>query len=359
MSKLFRSWMPVIVWLLIITTGLWFSVSGKAILGDLLSLILGINVNLISGSSAEKLNDIAPDMVRLDVFPWDKVERRQGEYDFSGPDAATQWAKQNKLAVLGIIQYAPSWANGQQFETPTKISGCGIPDLSDETAKYNRLRVYPPINPGNFGDYAYQVAKRYPEVTHWQIWNEPNSPIFWPSGPDPREYAKLLKASYNRVKAANPKAQVVLGGISLNDLNYIDGLYRAGAQPYFDKMAVHLYNQTLPPDAYLANELAKLRALMQSHGDINKEIWLTELGWYTGGATNNVNEAVQGDYLQKVYNIARGIPYVGAVFWHTLIDCDNGYQANNPEHNYGIFHGDLAPKKIVSVMKGILLTKTR
>ena len=59
MSKLFRSWLPVIVWLLIITTGLWFSASGKAMLGDLLSLILGINVNLISGSSAEKLNDIA------------------------------------------------------------------------------------------------------------------------------------------------------------------------------------------------------------------------------------------------------------------------------------------------------------
>ncbi len=324
----------------------------------LLSLIVGINGNQISATSMRDVRYLQPDMVRLDGFPWDIIEAKKGVFDFSVSDRAMRWARTSQQQVLGIIQYAPSWANGQNFETPKnlRISNCGIPDLSASDTRYNALRTYPPKQSSDFGVATHEIANKYPDVDYWQIWNEPNNPIFWPTGPSASGYARLLKTAHINIKKANPNAHVVLGGISLNDLTYIRGLYIAGAKNYFDVMAVHLYNPAQAPSEYLEHELEKLHELMVKYGDGNKPIWLTEIGWYTGGARNAVNEQEQSEYLQQVVSIAQSKSYVRAVFWNTLMDCSDAYDATNLEHNYGIFD-DASPKPAAHVMRGILLSK--
>ncbi len=323
----------------------------------LLSIISGINVNQISSPSGDSLRNIQPDMVRLDGFPWDIVESAKGVFDYTLPDMVMKWSRANKLQVLGIIQYAPGWANGQYFRTPPNlgIQNCGIPNLGTTTAEFNTLRTYPPKNAVDFGNYAYAIAKRYKDVMYWQVWNEPNNPVFWPTGPDAQEYTNMLKATYARIKKANPHAQIVLGGISLNDLDYINALYAAGAKDYFDILAVHLYNPGQAPSAYLDRELEKLQAAMAARGDGAKSIWLTEIGWYTGTAPHSVSEDQQGRYLEQVYAIANSKSYVGAVFWNALTDCNASYDASNPEHNYGIYFSDFKPKKAAAVMRGMML----
>lgn len=336
-----------------------FAASGLAEVAykNLLSLISGINVNKLSLKSAKSVKYLNADMIRLDSFGWDIVEKKKGVYDYKVPDAAVSWARKNDFRVLGIIQYAPGWANGRYFKTPDSVPGCGIPDLSRTDTSYNRLRTYPPLEAQDFGNYAYQLAKKYPDIIHWQVWNEPNNPIFWPSGPNAEEYAKILKAAYYGIKEANPNAQVVLGGISLNDFNYLRKLYEAGARPYFDKMAVHLYNPLMSPSQYLENEIKDLHNLMEVYDDGKKEIWLTEIGWYTGSSAASVNEEQQASFMKELFDVVKDNKYIGAVFWHTLMDCDANRDASNPEHNYGIFKGNLDPKKAASVMRGVLLSK--
>jgi hypothetical protein len=328
------------------------------VVDTLLSLIIGINGNRISIESTRNIQYLHPDMVRLDGFPWDIVQARKGAYDYTVPDTALKWARDTKQSVLGIIQYAPAWANEQNFKTPKNlsISSCGIPDLGNSDTSFNRLRTYPPKDKRDFGAYAYALAKRYPDVGYWQIWNEPNNPIFWPTGPNADEYAQMLKASYGTIKKANPGASVVLGGISLNDLEYVRELYAAGAKAYFDIMAVHLYNPGQAPSAYLAQELEKLHALMARYGDSTKTIWLTEIGWHTGTAPSAVSEQQQSQYLEQTITIAHSKAYVGAVFWNTLMDCDRGYDTANPEHSFGIFK-NTTPKPAAAVMRGMMLKK--
>lgn len=325
----------------------------------LLSLIFGINSNRVSAESAKNLQYLQPDMVRLDGFPWDIIEAKKGRYDYTASDRAMQWARGAKQQVLGILQYAPAWANGQTFTTPRDlgISNCGIPDLENSDTRFNALRTYPPTNNRDFAAYAGAIAKRYPDVRYWQIWNEPNNPIFWPTGPDATAYTRMLSAAYSAIKKANPRAQVVLGGISLNDLKYVRGLYASGAKKYFDIMAVHLYNPRQAPNAYLANELERLHATMTAHGDGKKEIWLTEIGWYTGTAPYAVSEQQQSRYLEQTLAIARSTSSVGAVFWNTLTDCTTSYDTINPEHNYGLFRSDQVAKPAANVMRGMMLNR--
>jgi hypothetical protein len=327
----------------------------------LLSLILGINVNQTTSQSAKSLAYLKPEMIRLDGFPWDIIEARKGVYNFAGSDKLMKWVRSNDLKVLGILQYAPAWANGQDFKTPPTLgmSNCGIPDLENTHTTFNALRTYPPNNETDFGNYAYTVAKRYKDVVYWQIWNEPNNPIFWPSGPDAHQYTQMLKSTYGKIKKANPRAQVVLGGISLNDLEYINKLYAAGAKNYFDILAVHLYNPAQAPHAYLENELEKLHMTMAENYDSTKAVWLTEIGWHTGTADHSVSEQEQADYLEETFSIAQTKSYIGAVFWNTLMDCGMAYDTANPEHNFGVSKSNLQPKQAADVMRGIMLKKQK
>jgi hypothetical protein len=350
-------------------SGLTAELSGQQ---HLLSLIFGINVNQVSTKSARALQYLKPEMVRLDGFSWDLAAAQRGTLDFSSSDKVMQWARENNLRVLGIIQYAPGWATGKDFTAPKQvgISSCGIPDLESASNSFHELRVYPPkqnldfrpfaFTPNtylDFANYARATAQRYADVTYWQIWNEPNNPIFWPTGPSAEEYTRVLKVVSEKVKEGNPNAKIVLGGISLNDLEYIDALYAAGAKNYFDIMAVHLYNPSQSPSAYLDNELERLHEAMIRNGDDDKSIWLTEIGWYTGDSKHSASQRQQARYLQQAYDIANAKSYVGAMFWNTLLDCDTGYDSANPEHNYGVFMPDWTPKRAASVFRGILLQK--
>lgn len=336
--------------------GLLFAVAVQIVTPNgftyLRALIFGVNTKIITSHSLVLLDEIHTPMVRLDAFPWDAVEYTEGTYDFSIPDAAVAWAQRGNIGILGIIQYAPWWASGVPRMTPDPHSSeCGIPSQEKIRNSYDDIRATPPQRVDAFARYVAALVKRYPSVRYWQIWNEPNTQLFWKPAPDPAAYAVLLKAAYRAAKKTNPHVQIVLGGISSNDQGYIDGLYRAGGKSYFDIMAVHPYDTSQDPDAYLSAELTSVRGLMMKWSDA-KPIWLTEIGW----PTNIVSEDQQAAYLQKVYDIASSKQYVGAVFWHTLADCNSpNYDPTNSEHNFGIFRNGFSHKKAAEVFRGIQL----
>ena len=48
-------------------------------------------------------------------------------------------------------------------------------------------------------------------ITEYQLWNEPNRPLFSPGGtPAPAAYATFLQTTYSTIKSLDPKAQVLL-----------------------------------------------------------------------------------------------------------------------------------------------------
>jgi hypothetical protein len=202
----------------------------------------------------------------------------------------------------------------------------------------------PPANPEDYAAFVGGLAQRFgPRVTAYELWNEEDSPSWWVGAPDPAAYTALLKASYPVIKAAEPNATVLVGGLTGNDSPFLEALYHDGAKGYFDAVAVHTdtaCNIVSPysflrendghmiPDSFLAYR--EVHDVMLANGD-DKPIWMTELSWRTtsaeceegfwaGRKAQGVTEQQQATYLAQAYNCLAQDPYVQVAIWFPLQD---------------------------------------
>ena len=202
----------------------------------------------------------------------------------------------------------------------------------------------PPANPNDYANFVATLARRWGSlVTAFEIWNEEDSSAWWAGGPDPAAYTRLLQAVYPAVKAVDPQATVVLGGLTGNDYEFLEGVYADGGKGYFDAVGVHTdtacnvlspyeylrgLNERMVPDSFLAYR--EVRKVMVANGD-EKPIWMTELSWRTttaicpegawaGQKPEGVTEAQQATYLQQAYHCLAQDSYVKVALWFPIQD---------------------------------------
>jgi Bacterial Ig domain len=199
----------------------------------------------------------------------------------------------------------------------------------------------------------------------YEIWNEEDDTTFWANGPQPAAYAALLKAGYAAIKAADPSAKVIVGGLVGNDFDFVDALYANGAKGSFDGVGVHTDTACLSTDPrefyrepsgrigrYSFTGYREVRASMLAHGD-DKAVWMTELGWSTTNGTcarggragtkeAGVSPAVQADFLSKAYGCLAGDPWVEQAAWFNLHDIETG--SGDDSLNLGLVTNSFARK---------------
>jgi hypothetical protein len=240
-------------------------------------------------------------------------------YDWNHYDGVVGDAARNGIRVLATVYGSPPWAEPTPEYPPL---GPNLPRFSDFVrAAVRRYGV-----DGTFWS-AHRDLPKLPIMT-WQLWNEPNFRFFWKPAPDPRQYLELLRTFHSAVKAADPEARVMLGGLfptprdGLSLETFLSALYRAGAARLFDAAAIHPYAAT-PDDAL--ERVAELRALMRRFGDAEKPIWITEVGWASGGAPSGltVGPARQAEYLRRTFELAAGQRNrlgISGMVWYSLKD---------------------------------------
>jgi hypothetical protein len=290
---------------------------------------------------------------------WADVEKTQGSYDESTLattyDPAINLAHNDGVNVIVMVTGTPTWATWSG--TP--------PEAGDDT------RPPSPSHLGDFAAFMKVVAARYAgKVQAWEIWNEENYHRFWSQFPrgDPSAYADLLKAAYPGVKAGDPGAKVLFGGLRFNDTSFLQDAYAhmPDLGNYFDVMGVHPYvpgghspeDTTCDPTAFEvqcpAAEFPSYRQVRQTlldHGD-NKPLWFTELGWSTTTASDwGVSEPTQADYLTRSYRYVEQDPYVQVVFWYQLRNNYWGADANDWPNQLGLLRTDFSPKPAYAAFK--------
>jgi hypothetical protein len=110
-------------------------------------------------------------------------------------------------------------------------------------------------------------VKRYSgppyNVRYWELWNEPDAAGLLGCWGDPSDsqyyggyyYGQMLQVVYPRMKEADPRAQVLVGGLLLDcdpdnppegmnclPSRFLEGILESGAGPHFDGVSFHAYD---------------------------------------------------------------------------------------------------------------------
>lgn len=216
----------------------------------------------------------------VEFFPWAYAEPNRGQHDWTSFDRIINHARNQGLHVIARMGLVPAWAR---------------PDKDGQNTTLNFL---PDESFDEFADFVATFAKRYAGVVdHIIIWNEPNLSFEWGYRPvDPAGYVRLLKAVYAPAHSANPNVVVLAAPLAptleplgspngLDDLLYLESIYKAGAAPYFDALAMHTYGFTEPPEAPPAADGLNFRRaellhdIMLRYDQPDKPVYITESGW--------------------------------------------------------------------------------
>jgi hypothetical protein len=207
-----------------------------------------------------------------------------------------------------VVEFTPGARNWTPYdEIVISASRAGlrlVPVLVGSPSNWASRASYPPRGEAGtraFARFARDAVRRYGRggafwktftgipyrpITDWQVWNEPNFRGWWNNRPSAREYVRFLARARSNIKSADRKARIVLAGLPETRLGiplsrYLPALYRVrGAHRLFDVVAIHPYASG--PKGTIA-VVRQTRKTMKRNGDARKPIWLTEVGWATGG----------------------------------------------------------------------------
>jgi hypothetical protein len=197
-----------------------------------------------------------------------------------------------------------------------------------------------PASPAAFATWARDVAARYgPEgAKYFEVWNEPNLVGSWAPTPNPAAYTADLVAAYAAVKAVDPSAVVLSGGLAptyntsttINALTFLTDMYADGAKGSFDGVGVHPYSFPAAPDTYeswsgwsqMAATASSMRSVMIANGNSAKKLWITEYGAPTVGP-DAISEAAQSQDLTQAIAQVKQVSYIGSLYIYTWQDVDS------------------------------------
>jgi hypothetical protein len=274
---------------------------------------------------ADMKNNLGVTTVRVDAN-WGYVEYAQNQYNWTQYDQMVGAIRAEGLGIEFIIDGCPQWA-------------ATVPADVTESTDYVQ-----PTSSAQFAAWGATVASRYGSggVTSYEIWNEPNSAVFWLPQPNPAAYTADLKAAYTAIKAVEPSQTVISGGLApeatdgtdINGITFLQDMYADGAKNYFNALGYHPYSFPALPNTYeswsgfsqLSETSPSIRSVMAANGDSAKQVWLTEVGWPTNttSTTGLTGDDAQTDDISQIATFAGANSWVGPIYWFTYQDDNAG-----------------------------------
>jgi O-antigen/teichoic acid export membrane protein len=218
----------------------------------------------------------------------------------------------------------------------------GMPDWALDDPQYPRQPPRSEAELQAWTDFVTKVMQHVNgKVDYLEVWNEPNEYKWWPTGPDPVEFARLLSATYAAVHAVAPSTMVVSGGLASNDIGYLDKVYDAfdelklKASP-FDMVGAHPFSGDHAPDSIdpalrydrdpfgLYDEnftgFMGLHQVMVDHSDDALPVYITQFGYSTRAGENRkaVPDELRAQYLTQALEQATCVSYVPVFSWYAL-----------------------------------------
>jgi len=307
--------------------------------------VFGINTHWATGSDLDMVVEAGAVWVRTGVG-WDSVEpifENPPRYNWEVADTIVRDCRARHLNILWTGAYAPSWAT---------VDGTNIGPLKNDVAR-ERWRLY-----------VRELTLRYPDLRHFEVWNEPNNKRFY-SGSVDQYVDDLLIPAAEEFHAAHPDNQIVgpslaylMGSARIKIDSFFRRLGERGAFAYIDIVSQNVY-EDFPDEAISRFEEdncsfeilgwcieKKLDALYQIYGWNGfglHPVWITETGW----RSDKVGEQSQANRIVDMLNRVGRRSRLANVFIYDLRD-DSRFEAR-----WGILHADQSPKPSFYSLKDI------
>ncbi len=257
------------------------------------------------------LDQLGPDVVRY-TLRWDQIaHKRPGRasnpndkaYDWRAADGVLTGLRKHHVAALVTLYGSPAWANGHHAPN------------------------FAPLSSTTLAAFAVAAAKRYPWVSMWEVWNEPNLRTFLRPNSPSVYVRRLLNPTYAALHRTHHGVHVAGGATSprqtptgMGPVQFMRGMRAAHAR--LDAYSHHPYpvspheTPTSMSCRYCKGVLtmARLPELLQEvKRDFgSKRVWLTEYGYQTNPPDRylGVSRGLQAKYLAEAAYIAYKAPRV-------------------------------------------------
>ena len=284
---------------------------------------------------------------------WSAVEPSRGQYLFEQKD---QWSQPVANDLTNVVNTAQKngMKVGLRLDSPPQWAGGAVYAL----------------NPTDVQDYVYHAVHHAGgAIAYVEVFNEMNLPIEWGTTPiDPAAYVKILAAAYTGAKQADPNVVVVsaapsqrtggLGG-TMEDVDWLNGLYDAGGAAYFDALGVHAYIGNQDPAAdpttctpMCFRDIELYRQVMEQRGDSGKRAMITEFGTLEQASVDlgpyawmELPADQRADYLVQALHMAT-TQYnwlMGATVFN-LDYASSSLPANSERPWFSLLNADLSPR---------------
>ena len=275
-------------------------------------------------------------------FVWGAVQPTESSaYDWSHYDAIIGPAAQQGIRVLLTVYSSPDWAAQK-------------PNYPPDKAHTDAFRAFVAAAAARYGANGSFWAE-HPEISKlpiiwWQLWNEVNSPSFWYPKPNARQYVALLRVFHDGVLSGDPSAKIVLAGLFRTPRSRTASPWIASSPPSTGSMRSRCstrrqFTPTPPPPATRSRPSRTPARIMVRFKDRRAGLWVTEIGWASGGSPTpvTVSPQRQAAYLRKSFGLLaanRGRFHIPGVIWYSWRDVPGGVWFSHT----GLFTSDFDPK---------------
>jgi hypothetical protein len=248
------------------------------------------------------------------------AEKEPGQFDWGEYDRQFEAVHRAGMEIMPILlRYYPAYER-------------------DWAGKTDQIQQ-PPYDMDKWGAFVQTTAGHYRgRVKVWEVWNEP----WYSLAAD--YYAKLLKVTYDNIRAADPDAVVV--GFGGSGPDYIRKGFEAGSVKCMDVISVHSYSELTRPFERMANLAAEVNDEAGKFGS-TKRVWHTEQG---SGADGMGYLASAQTEEQCAVNLVQG--YLSALatgaekfFWFSA--------QTTPRYGWAVFYEDYVPRPRLVALNGL------
>jgi hypothetical protein len=230
---------------------------------------------------------------------WGQINTANGVYDWTDMDDwVSAAAKNGNVTLIYTVGATPSWASSKSNDSScdNNKGSCDPPDdlNSDGTGTDD-----------HFINFITAIAKRYPSITYWEMWNTPHDIKQWTGTydqlvrmtQDANTYIKKYIPSAKIISPANGQLQYSYPSSNCTMPDRLGSFLAAGGSKYIDIVGFHTYYTTTAED--IVPVVQCYQSVMSTYKISSLPLWSTEGAWGTDSELPGADD--QAGFVARLY----------------------------------------------------------